>query len=138
VGLLALPPGGPAAADAAPLPAALRVYLPAGARLAIDGRPTSQTSSARLFHSPPLEEGKEFHYTLTAEFTRGQERVLVRESVTVRAGRETVVILGAPAPPAGFPAGPAEGGAPDDAPPPKARPLSEQDPLVNAGFQHTG
>jgi uncharacterized protein (TIGR03000 family) len=138
------PPAGLTAAEAAPQSAAIRVYLPPGARLTIDGAATAQTSGTRLFASPPLEGDRDFHYTLTAEFTRRGEAVTVRKVVPVRAGRETVVSLGVPEPAADAMAVPAAGRAPvreahpEDELPRRVSPASEQDPLQNAGFQHSG
>jgi uncharacterized protein (TIGR03000 family) len=75
--------------------ATILVRLPADASLTVDDHPTTSTSALRLFKTPPLERGKEFHYTLKAKFVRGAQTITVEEVVPVRAGRETVVSLGA-------------------------------------------
>src|SRR5437588_218903 len=53
-------------------PATIVVNLPAGARLKVNnvpaGRPASSTS--RKLVSPPLERGKDYHYTLKVEIVR--------------------------------------------------------------------
>jgi uncharacterized protein (TIGR03000 family) len=77
----------------APTPATLIVTLPADAKLLIDDTATRSTSATRTFMTPPLEPGREFHYTLKAETRRGDEPVTVTRDVTVRAGQETRVTL---------------------------------------------
>jgi uncharacterized protein (TIGR03000 family) len=83
--------------------------LPADAKLTIDGAATQSTSAERSFITPPLEQGKTFHYTFRAEFVRGAKTITVTEQVPVRAGRESVVSLSWPAPGAAWAA--AETGA---------------------------
>src|SRR5438876_7091694 len=41
-------------------PAYVRIRLPAGAELLVDGTRTKQTGSERLFESPPIPPGKKF------------------------------------------------------------------------------
>ncbi len=94
---LGLGAGSLAAAPIQKAPATLAVTLPADATLTIDGRATNSTSSNRLFVSPPLEPGKDYYYTLKAEFRRAGKTISVRQKVFVRAGRETVVSLNVPA-----------------------------------------
>jgi uncharacterized protein (TIGR03000 family) len=95
---------GPSAARAAEAPARLHVLLPADATLTVDGRPTRSITSDRWFVSPPLQEGRDFHYDLRAQFLRGGEVVTVERTVTIRAGEETTIRLGLPetAAPAAF------------------------------------
>jgi uncharacterized protein (TIGR03000 family) len=90
---LAGPP--PAYADEAP--ARIRVLLPADAALTVDGSPTRSITDDRLFVTPPLDVGKDFHYNLKARFVRGDEVVTVERRVAVRAGEETTVRLEPPA-----------------------------------------
>ena len=89
--VLAAPPTGtpPAARE----PATIRVTLPADAKLTVDGQPTQSTSAERLFLSPPLEPGRDFHYTLTAEVERNGSRVTQQQQVRVRAGQESRVTI---------------------------------------------
>jgi uncharacterized protein (TIGR03000 family) len=87
----------PSITRAGDLPATIVVRLPADAKLTIDGNPTRATSALRRFITPPLEQGRPFHYTVKAEFSRGGKTVTVRKRIAVRAGRDTVVSLGPPA-----------------------------------------
>jgi uncharacterized protein (TIGR03000 family) len=88
---------GPAPAHADEAPARIRVLLPADAALTVDGRPTRSITDDRLFVTPPLQVGKDFHYDLRARFVRGDEVVTVERIVTVRAGEETTIRLEPPA-----------------------------------------
>jgi uncharacterized protein (TIGR03000 family) len=86
--------GAYALADA---PATIVVTLPEDAKLRIDDNPTTSTSGSRVFVSPSLPTGREFHYTLTAEVMRDGKPVTVKEKIVVRAGEETRVELSVPA-----------------------------------------
>ncbi len=90
---LGLPLAIPSAAHADEKPASIHVTLPADATLTIDGQPTQSTSADRVFQTPPLETGKEFHYMLRATVVRGDDTVSIERRVTVRAGQETDVTL---------------------------------------------
>src|SRR5436190_20682044 len=57
-------------------PAYLRVRIPAGAELLVDGTRTKQSSSERLFESPPLPAGKRFIYALKATWKEGGKEVV--------------------------------------------------------------
>jgi uncharacterized protein (TIGR03000 family) len=81
----------------APAPATIVVTLPADARLTVDDAATTSTSTRRVFVSPALPQGQEFHYTLKAEFVREGKPVVVNKEVAVRAGDETRVDLDAAA-----------------------------------------
>ncbi len=71
----------------------LRVYLPADAKLVVDGYTTKQTGEMRRFVSPPLQVGKGFIYTLKATWKdKGKEITREREA-RVEAGKETAVDL---------------------------------------------
>ena len=72
------------------------VDLPADALLKVDDTATTSTTSNRVFVTPPLESGKSYQYTLTAEVTQDGVLQTVTRQVTVRAGEETRVNLGAP------------------------------------------
>ena len=87
-------PNHDAKADAAP--ATIHVTLPVDARLTIDGEATKLTSADRTFATPPLEMGKEFHYTLRAHFVSGDNAITIERRITVRAGQETDVSLNLP------------------------------------------
>ncbi len=74
-------------------PAILRVTVPEGAKLEIDGMKTTQTSSVRLFESPPLASGKKYSYTVKAIWTENGKEVTREQTVSVQAGRESAVDL---------------------------------------------
>jgi uncharacterized protein (TIGR03000 family) len=74
-------------------PATLIVSLPADARLLVDGNATTSTSAQRVFTSPELVPGQEYHYTLQAEIVRDGRTLTASERVTVRAGIESRVVL---------------------------------------------
>ena len=77
--------------SAVPAPATIIVSLPADARLTIDGAATISTSAERVFTSPTLPVGEDFHYTLKAQYVRDGQPVVFSKDVTVRAGLETRV-----------------------------------------------
>jgi uncharacterized protein (TIGR03000 family) len=72
-------------------PATLLVSVPVDARLSIDGAATTSTSTQRVFVSPALSFGREYHYTLQAEFVQDGKVVKVSKEVAVKAGDETQV-----------------------------------------------
>jgi uncharacterized protein (TIGR03000 family) len=76
-----------------PAPATIIVSLPADAKLTIDDAATTSTSSMRVFTSPALPVGRDFHYTLKAEFVRDGKPATKSKEVTVRAGEATRVDL---------------------------------------------
>ncbi len=78
-----------------PAPATIVVSLPADARLTIDEAATTTTSERRVFVSPELAPGREFHYTLKAEWVRDGKTVMVSKQVAVSAGNETAVNIDA-------------------------------------------
>ncbi len=81
----------------APAPAWVRVRLPAGARLTIDGQPTRSPGEVRWFISPPLEPGRRYVYVLRAEVVRDGKTVSEAREVPVRAGEESEVTFSFPA-----------------------------------------
>ena len=62
--------------------------LPADAKLTIDDAATTSTSAVRVFTSPELPVGKEFHYSLKAELVRDGKPLTLSKDITVRAGQE--------------------------------------------------
>jgi uncharacterized protein (TIGR03000 family) len=75
-------------------PATIVVNLPAGARLKVNNVMAGQTSSAsRKLVSPPLERGKDFHYTLKAEMVRDGRTLTASKRIAVRAGQVKKVAL---------------------------------------------
>jgi uncharacterized protein (TIGR03000 family) len=77
----------------APAPATIIVTLPADARLTIDDAATTSTTERRVFVSPELAPGRDFHYTLKAEWKSEGKPVTVSKTITVTAGNETNVNL---------------------------------------------
>jgi uncharacterized protein (TIGR03000 family) len=96
VGFLAWQAGPLFAAEPEPLPATIRVTLPADAKLTIDDHSTLSTSANRSFVTPPLAVGRVYHYDFKAEYTRAGKTITIQEVVTVRPGLETVVDLNPP------------------------------------------
>src|SRR5207302_10528890 len=76
-----------------PAPATIVVTLPADARLTFNGTLTRTTSSRRVFDTPPLEPGQNFHYLLTAQITREGQPLTLTQRVNVRAGQTARVAL---------------------------------------------
>ena len=76
-----------------PTPATILVQLPADAKLLIDNEATTSKGSSRVFQSPALNPGKEYHYTLTAEVVRDGKPVKFERVVSVMAGQTTPVTL---------------------------------------------
>jgi uncharacterized protein (TIGR03000 family) len=74
-----------------PTPATIIVSLPADAKLSIDDAATISTSAVRVFTSPELPIGQDFHYNLKAEYVRDGKPVVLSKDVTVRAGEQTRV-----------------------------------------------
>jgi uncharacterized protein (TIGR03000 family) len=84
----------PALAQENAQPAYLRVRVPAGAELLVDGARTKQSGPERLFESPPIPGGgRKFIYMLKATWKEGGKDVVREQEVRVEAGRETVVDL---------------------------------------------
>jgi uncharacterized protein (TIGR03000 family) len=96
-GMCAIGGTGMAVVDASQAPATLVVSLPADATLTVDDAPTASSSDTRLFVSPDLPMGREFHYTLKAKVMRDGKPVVVEETVAVKAGQQTSVTLKLPA-----------------------------------------
>jgi len=77
--------------------ATLLVSLPENATLVIDDYQTKSTSANRVFRTPALETGKDFHYTLKAQVPTADGKVeTITKEVTVRAGESTRVNIEAP------------------------------------------
>jgi uncharacterized protein (TIGR03000 family) len=73
--------------------ATIIVHVPEGANLTVDGQPTQSRSTTRIFHTPPLEQGKTYTYALHAEWNRDGHFVDARQTVEVRAGQTSQVTL---------------------------------------------
>jgi uncharacterized protein (TIGR03000 family) len=77
--------------EATSLPASIRVNAPADAVLLFDGQATSQTGPTRVFTTPPLEKGKNYHYDLIARFSKGGSPTEVKKRVDVYSGANVQV-----------------------------------------------
>src|SRR5262249_21369570 len=85
----------PAASDSSFTPAAtaqpdtvahLIVNLPAGARLWLEGTPTTRTGPVRQFNSPPLAPGRRYSYQVRASWDEHGHEVTQTQKVGVTAG----------------------------------------------------
>lgn len=75
----------------------LTVRVQEDAKLTVDGNPTTQRGGVRRFHSPPLEPGKTYHYTVVAEWMPSNyETFTVKRKVEVAAGKRVEVDLRKP------------------------------------------
>jgi uncharacterized protein (TIGR03000 family) len=83
--------------QAGPAPATIVVSLPADAKLLIDNEATTSTGDSRVFVSPTLNPGREYHYTLKAQAVRDGKPVTVERVIAVRAGETTPASLTLPA-----------------------------------------
>jgi uncharacterized protein (TIGR03000 family) len=76
-------------------PATIVLSLPADAKVSIDGVATTSTSASRTFVTPELAPAKQFVYTFSAKIVRDGQTLTATEQVSVRAGAESRVNLGA-------------------------------------------
>jgi uncharacterized protein (TIGR03000 family) len=85
----------PATKPAARTPATLRVLMPAAAAiLTVDGLATRQTGLTRAFESPPIEPGKDYTYTVVAQWMPNNYTTVIRTRVVpIKAGETTEVDL---------------------------------------------
>ena len=83
--------------DAGAAPATLVVTVPADTRLTIDGEATLSTSTERVFVTPELNPGREYHYTLKAEVVKDGKSAMIEKVITVKAGEVTTEKLALPA-----------------------------------------
>jgi uncharacterized protein (TIGR03000 family) len=67
------------------------VHLPESATLTVDGKPTSSTSAARRFYSPPLEPGRSYHYDFQARMELDGKVMRADKRVDVRPGDQLEV-----------------------------------------------
>ena len=77
-------------------PATVVVNLPADAKLTVEGRPTTSTSSRRVFVSPPLQTGQTYSYSLDAQVTRDGQTQTVHRDLPVQAGQRSEITLDFP------------------------------------------
>jgi uncharacterized protein (TIGR03000 family) len=70
----------------------IRIELPAGAKLYVEGH-LVDTSSGQ-FHTPPLRKGKAYYYDMKAEMTVNGKTLTDEKRVVVRGGETTVEKFG--------------------------------------------
>jgi uncharacterized protein (TIGR03000 family) len=78
-------------------PATIIVNLPAGARLLVDGAPTTSVSETRTLVTPELEFGSTYVYSMRAELVRDGRTVVQTQDVNVRGGETSTVQFQFPA-----------------------------------------
>ena len=86
----------PAATDTAGS-ATVRVQVPADAEVWFDGAATRQRGEDRVYSTPPLEAGRDYHYDIRARWMENGRPVEETRRVGVRAGQETNVDFMQPA-----------------------------------------
>jgi uncharacterized protein (TIGR03000 family) len=72
-------------------PATIIVSVPAGARLIVDGAPTTSTTERRTLVTPNLQFGSTYYYTMRAEIVRDGQTVVQTQDVMVRGGETSTV-----------------------------------------------
>jgi uncharacterized protein (TIGR03000 family) len=83
-------------APAAGNTAQLRIRVPEGASLVIEGQPVETTGNVAVIRTPALTSGQTHVYELKVEFTRqGQKQTMSRE-VSFRAGQEVRLVFDEP------------------------------------------
>ncbi len=79
--------------------AQINVQVPANAKVWFDGTATEQQGTNRVYASPPLTPGSDYHYTVKAQWREGDKDVTQLRRVDVRAGANVTVDFNRPAPP---------------------------------------
>ena len=64
----------------------VRLQVPSGARVWVEGKETSQSGANRMFMSPSLEPGYEYVYHIRVQWNQNGETVERNREVTVHAG----------------------------------------------------
>jgi uncharacterized protein (TIGR03000 family) len=81
------------------LAAVIDIKMPCFGELRVDGVPTEQLGTDRLFRSPPLEKGGEYVYVLRARWLDGNGKVVEQtQEVRVHSGERMQVVFPKPAP----------------------------------------
>lgn len=73
--------------------ATIAVQVPSDAKVWIQGAATNQTGADRTFQSPPLEPGREYSYSVKAQWTENGKTVEQSQDVMARAGERTGVLF---------------------------------------------
>jgi uncharacterized protein (TIGR03000 family) len=76
-----------------PQVAVVQVRVPPGAELWFDGEKTAQTGADRVFTTPALESGKEFHYIVRARWNDNGQSTEQFRTITVRPGQRVQVLF---------------------------------------------
>ncbi len=71
----------------APTGAKLLIELPANAKLFIDGTPVKAAADVQAFHTPPLEPGRDYFYTVRIELMSDGQPLSQTRQLIVRAGQ---------------------------------------------------
>ena len=81
------------------LAAVIDIKMPCFGELWVDGVPTEQLGTDRLFRSPPLEKGGEYVYVLRARWLDGNGKVVDQtQEVRLHCGERMQVVFPKPAP----------------------------------------
>jgi uncharacterized protein (TIGR03000 family) len=64
----------------------IRMHVPSGARVWLEGKETSQSGADRMFVSPSLEPGYEYVYHIRVQWDQNGQTVQRNREVTVHAG----------------------------------------------------
>ena len=75
----------PASPADRPAEATIRVIVSANAEVFFDGNPTTQKGTERLFFTPPLTVGKQFHYNVLVRWKDNGKTVEQTRKVNVAA-----------------------------------------------------
>ncbi len=82
------------------LAALIDIKMPCFGDLWVDGVPTEQLGTDRLFRSPPLDRGGEYIYVLRARWLDGDGKMIEQtQQVRVHSGERVQVVFPKPAPP---------------------------------------
>jgi uncharacterized protein (TIGR03000 family) len=80
------------------LPALIDIKMPCFGELWVDGAPTEQLGTDRLFRSPPLEKGGEYVYVLRARWADDTGKTVEQtQRVHVHCGERVLVVFPKPA-----------------------------------------
>jgi uncharacterized protein (TIGR03000 family) len=67
----------------------ITLYVPADAKVTVDGNPTKQTGPVRRFESPRVQPNKKYHYTFEITWMEKDEEQSIKKRVPVRVGDNT-------------------------------------------------
>ena len=61
--------------------------------MTVQGAATKQIGENRTFVSPPLEPGRDYDYTIKAQWKEGDKSIEQSQTVTVRPGQRTAILF---------------------------------------------